>query len=46
VRMQEDGAKEKDTMEKFNSQIYEELRDKFAVAQEAPTIASRRGRCK
>lgn len=43
MRMQEDGAKEKDTMEKFNSQIYEELRDKFAVAQEAPTIASRRG---
>lgn len=30
-------------MTQFNAAIYEELRDKFAVAQEQPTIASKRG---
>jgi len=30
-------------MTQFNAAMYEELRDKFAVAQEQPTIASKRG---
>ena len=39
----ESGEKGGENMTQFNAAIYEELRDKFAVAQEAPTILSKRG---
>jgi len=43
--LQSEGSDEnKDVdMNKFNSDMYSELRDKFAVAQEAPTIVSKHG---
>jgi len=43
--LQSEGSDEnKDVdMNKFNTDMYSELRDKFAVAQEAPTIVSKHG---
>ena len=39
----EDGSINEQDMTQFNAAIYNELRDHFAVVQEAPTIASKRG---
>ena len=39
----EDGSIDEQDMTQFNAAIYNELRDHFAVVQEAPTIASKRG---
>ena len=39
----EDGSIDEQDMTQFNAAIYNELRDHFAVVQEAPTIVSKRG---